>query len=71
MDMLVERGPREYVAKCEDCDEASPPMTESRELALLRLMRMRWRVRTEHRSTRTWCPSCHVAPSIPVMRTAR
>lgn len=69
--MLVESGPNEYVARCEECDESSLPMPESREHALLRLMRMRWRIRTEHRATRTWCPHCHSAPSIPVMRTAR
>ena len=69
--MLIERGPSEYVAVCEDCDEASLPIPESREHALLRLMRGRWRVKTDNHVTKTWCPSCHSLPSIPVMRAVR
>lgn len=69
--MLVERGPDEYEAVCEDCDERSLPLPESREHALLRLMRAHWRVKTERQSTRTWCPSCCSLPSIPVMKIAR
>jgi hypothetical protein len=69
--MLIERSPNEYVAVCEDCDEPSLPMPESREHALLRLMRTRWRVKTDHHVTRTWCPSCHSLPSIPMMKVAR
>ena len=70
-EMLIERGPGEYVAVCEDCDEASLPIPESREHAVLRLMRSRWRIRTEDAVTRTWCPHCHLLPSIPAMRIAR
>jgi hypothetical protein len=69
--MLKQRGPSEYVAVCEDCDEASLPIPESREHAVLRLMRARWRVRTEDEVTRTWCPHCHSLPSIPALRSAR
>ena len=68
--MLIERGPNEYEAVCEDCDDRSLPLSESREHALLRLMRTRWRVKTEHEVTRTWCPGCHALPSIPRMKTA-
>ena len=68
---MFERGPNEYVAVCEDCDQTSLPCPESREHAQLRLMRARWRVRSEDGVTKTWCPSCHAAPSIPVMRVAR
>jgi hypothetical protein len=69
--MLIEGGPDEYVAVCEDCDERSLPIPESREHALLRLMRGHWRLKTEHHVTRTWCPTCYGLPSIPVMKIAR
>ena len=69
--MLIERGPSEYVAVCEDCDVRSLPLSESREHALLRLMRSRWRVKTDHAVTHTWCPECHALPSIPLMKVAR
>lgn len=71
--MLIEREPGEFVAVCEDCDEASLPIPESREHALLRLMRGRWRVKTDSHNqvTRTWCPTCYAFPSIPTMRVGR
>ena len=67
-EMLIERGPSEFVAVCEECDERSLPVPESREHALLKLMRTRWRVKTENHVVRTWCPSCQSLPSIPVMK---
>lgn len=70
--MLTEHGANEFVAVCEECDERSAPIPDSRAHALLRLMRARWRLRTELGGvTRTWCPSCHATPSIPAMRSAR
>lgn len=69
--MLIERGPSEYMAVCEDCDEASLPIPESREHAVLRLMRARWRVKSDDNVTKTWCPQCHSLPSIPIMKIAR
>jgi hypothetical protein len=69
--MLKKERATDYVAHCESCDEVSPPFVGSKELAVLRLMRLRWRVRTESGETHTWCPSCHTAPSIPPFRAER
>ena len=67
--MLQERGPTEFVAICEDCEEPSISFLGSREMAVLRLMRSRWRVRTDTQGTRTWCPTCQTTPSIPIMKS--
>lgn len=66
--MLKEECAAEFVALCEDCEEASPPIVGSQEMAILRLMRMRWRLRTGSSGTRTWCPHCHTSPSITPLR---
>jgi len=68
--MLKEHRPGEYVAVCDACEEASAPFTGSREVALLRLMRSGWRLRTHDRTTQTWCPCCLTMPPIPSMKIA-
>src|SRR5687768_12618396 len=61
--MLIEQGHAAFVAICEDCEEPSSPIDASREVAVLRLMRARWRLKSfGDRATRTWCPSCQTVP---------
>jgi hypothetical protein len=69
--MLIEVRPGEFVAACDDCEERSSPVEGSREVAILRLMRTRWRVRSEGGATHTWCPTCQTMPSIPALKVAR
>lgn len=69
--MLIEQRPGEFVATCEDCGEASAPIESSQEVAVLRLMRSRWRVRTSEGCRQTWCPSCQTASSIPALKIGR
>jgi len=66
--MLSEHGRAGYVAVCEECEETSSPIEATREVAVLRLMRARWRVRTDEGVTRTWCAACQTVPSVPNLR---
>lgn len=68
--MLIDRGRGEFVAVCEDCETASNPLGQTREIAILRLMRTRWRVRSGESVARTWCPCCQSSPSIPIIKVA-
>jgi hypothetical protein len=69
--MLIEQGHAAFVAICEDCEETSSPIGASREVAVLRLMRARWRLKSfGDRATRTWCPSCQTVPSVSTIRAA-
>ena len=65
--MLIEGRRGEVTAVCEICETKAAVM-ESREIAILRLMRTQWRVRTQNGLTRTWCPVCQTAPSVPVIK---
>jgi len=61
---LIEGRRGDVTAMCEVCKMSSIAVMESREIAILRLMRSEWRVRTVSGVTYTWCPTCQTAPGV-------
>ena len=68
--MLTEEAQGGLIAICDDCEATSLVLMESREIAILRLLRARWRVRTAEGVTHTRCPTCQTAPSVPAIKVA-